>query len=309
MDITVILATYKPLALKSTLESLAACTLPLNFSRTIIVENGTPEPTLKDELLPFQSKLNITSMHCKEGNKSNALNYAIDSIQKNQLLFLTDDDVLFDSEVLVHYSNAAAGLSGGYVFGGKIVPDSQAPPPAELEPFVPASMKGYPIKNRRFDVTKTMFIGPNWAVFSDDVKRLGGFDPRFGPGSKLKSTGQESQMMRAMRKADFQFVFVENAVVKHHVKPNNYTVEFLKDRRIRAGVEAGQKHRLESSSFLKWVPPWKIVGKAILNPLLIPFAFLMGSKETFYKALFEQRFAFGFMKGWLCFQHRDNDLQ
>jgi len=308
VDITVILATHKPVDLKSTLESLAACTLPLNFSQTIIVENGTPEPTLKNELAAFESKLNITFMHCQEGNKSNALNYAIESIEENQLLFLTDDDVLFEKEILVHYSNAAAGLSGGHVFGGKIVPDSQAPPPAELEPFIPASMKGYPIKNRPFDVTKTMFIGPNWAVFSDDVKRLGGFDPRFGPGSKLKSTGQESQMMRAMRKADFQFVFLEDAVVKHHVEPHNYTFKFLTDRRVRSGVEAGQKHCLESSGFLGSAPPWQIIGKAILNPVLIPFKYLLGSKKTHYKALFELRFALGFMKGWLYFKRRDSDL-
>ena len=299
MKLTIILPTCRPLHLSATLDSLAKCELPENFDRLIIIENGAPEPTLENVIQNASPHLNISYMHCQEGNKSNALNYVINTLEKNQLLFLTDDDVQFENNILVQYAEAAVGHESGVVFGGKIVPDCDAPPPPELEPYIPASMKGYPRNLAKVDLTKTLFIGPNWAVFSDDVKKLGGFDPRFGPGSKSRSTGQESQMMLTMRNAGFEFVFLEEAIVKHKVEPYNYSVEFLQDRQFRSGIEMGQRHRLESSNFLSKLPPWKIVAKAVLYTALSPLAGVLFSKKSYYKVLFGHHFARGFFKGWL----------
>lgn len=306
MNFTVLLATCRPTDLASTLESLSKCTLPKNFSGTIVIENGTREPTLREVVDAASPKLKMSYMHCPEGNKSNALNVAIDSLKENQLLFLTDDDVQFGKDILVHYAEAAVDHETGVVFGGKIVPDRDAPPPTELLPYIPASMKGYPVGGVPLDLTKAFFVGPNWAVFSDDVKKLGGFNPAFGPGSKLRSTGQETQMMRVMRNAGFEFVFLEDAIVKHKIEAHNYSVEFVQDRQFRAGVETGQRLRYDRSSFLGKLPPWKILVKAVLYPLLLPLVGLISSKEFYYKLLFGYHFVRGFLKAWFSKPADDN---
>ena len=299
MKLTIILPTCRPLHLSVTLDSLAKCEFPRNFDRLIIVENGTAEPKLENVIENASPHLNILYLHCQEGNKSNALNLAINSLKENHLLFLTDDDVQFQKDILVQYAKAADGHETGVVFGGTIVPDYDSLPPPELVPFIPSSMRGYSPDPSKLDLTKTLFIGPNWAVFSDDVKKLGGFDPRFGPGSKSRATGQESQMMLTMRNAGFEFVFLKDAVVKHKIEAHNYTVEFLRDRKFRSGIEAGQRHRIDSSGFSSKIPPWKVIAKAVLYTLLLPFAGVIFSRESYYKVLFGQRFARGFFKGWL----------
>ena len=299
VGLNVVLATCRARNLESTLESLAGCTLPANFLQTIIVENGTAEPSLQEVLSPFNTKLKISYRHCLEANKSGALNYVVQSLEKNTLLFLTDDDVKYDKDILIKYSQAAEGLETGYVFGGRVVPDCDSPAPPELLPYVTASMKGYPVAGKKFDPIRTPFIGSNWAVFSDDVKKFGGFDIRFGPGSKLRSTGQETQMMRRMFRAGYKPIFLESATVRHKVEPEHYTVKFVADRQFRNGVLGGLQCRLSQKRRL---PPPKIIAVAIictLATLVSPVASRLAPKAAFYKLIFTSHFARGYLRGWL----------
>jgi len=102
-----------------------------------------------------------------------------------------------------------------------------------------------------------------------------------------------------MRDAGFEFVFIRDAVVNHKIEPHNYSLKFLKDRQFRAGIEMGQLHRLKKqTSLLSKLPPWKIVIKAILHPLLLPVTSTICSKQIYYKFLFGYHRARGFFKGW-----------
>ena len=101
MKLTIILPTCRPLHLSATLDSLAKCELPENFDRLIIIENGTPEPTLENVIQNASPHLNISYMHCLEGNQSNALNYVMNKLEINQLHFLTDDHVQFENSIPV----------------------------------------------------------------------------------------------------------------------------------------------------------------------------------------------------------------
>lgn len=298
MKLTVILPTCRPLHLSATLDSLAKCELPDNFERLIIIENGTPEPTLENVIENASPHLNISYMHCQEGNKSNALNYAINTLEENQLLFLTDDDVQFEKDLLVQYTRAAEGKNSGFVFGGPIIPDAPFPPAPEIEPYIPRSMTGYPRQPSKVDLNTTFFIGSNWAVFSDDVKQLGGFDLRFGPGSKLGATGQETSMMRTMRAAGFTFVLIEGANVYHKIDSEQYSVEFIRKRKFRHGVGAGLQCRIASETSSSYLPPAKIVMKFIICNLARPAAWLLASKKLYYRILFQSQFANGFLYTW-----------
>ena len=298
MKLTIVLPTCRPLHLSATLDSLAKCELPENFDRLIIIENGTPEPTLENVVENASPHLNISYMHCQEGNKSNALNYVINTLEENQLLFLTDDDVQFDKDILVEYMRVAQDKDSGFVFGGPIIPDAPYPPEPEIKPFIPRSMTGYPSQPSKVDMNTTFFIGSNWAVFSDDVKRLGGFDPRFGPGSKLGATGQETSMMRTMRAAGFSFVLIEDANVYHKIEPEQYSVEFIRKRKFRHGVGAGLQCRIANRTMNKYFPPAKIVVKFIVCNLARPAAWLLAPKKLYYRILFQSHFVNGFLYTW-----------
>ena len=297
MKLTIILPTCRPLHLSATLDSLAKCKLPENYDRLIIIENGTPKPTLENVIDNASPRLNISYMHCQEGNKSNALNYVINTLIENQLLFLTDDDVLFDKDLLIHYAAIAKDKESGFVFGGRITPDAPSPPDPEIEPYIPRSMTGYP-RHSSLDLEKTFFIGNNWAVFSDDVKRLGGFDPRFGPGSPWRATGQETSMMRTMRTAGFTFMFVEHASVYHKIDPEQYSVEFVKKRQFRHGVGAGLQHRIANTKSYNFIPPIKIIIKSTIFNLARPVAWLLAPKKIYYRVLFRSYFLNGFLNAW-----------
>ena len=236
-------------------------------------------------------------MHCPEANKSNALNLAINSLKENQLLFLTDDDVRFDDDVLEQYTKAAEGYVSGKVYGGTVKPDMPIPPPPELLPYIPTSMKGFPGPKSPMGPEEVFFIGSNWAVFSDDVKRLGGFDPLFGPGSKLRSTGQETQMMRKMRAAGFKFQFVDSAVVSHKVEPQHFTDEFVVDRRYRNGIEFGLRKKLGNEK-LSTIDLIKLHTKAKLIPPLLPLFKLVCSRPFYLSLLIRIQLARGALKGW-----------
>ena len=295
MNLTVILATCRPTDLANTLDSLANCKLPSNFCQTIVIENGTPKPSLDDVIQNASADLKINYMHCPVGNKSYALNVAIQSLDENHLLFLTDDDVQFDPDIFTHYCDAAKNHQSGLVIGGTIVPDSDSPPEPEMLPFLARSMTGYP----RFDqdLARPFFIGSNWAVFSDDVKRLGGFDPRFGPGSLFRSSGQESQMMRTMRDVGFEFIFLKPAVVYHKIEPHHYSVKFNKDRRYRNGIESAIAYRLNPAIKTKRFPR-RIIADLFFCTAIYPFAAIFASKTFSYKMLFNSRYAIGFLRAW-----------
>jgi len=297
MKLTIILPTCRPLHLSATLDSLAKCKLPENYDRLIIIENGTPKPTLENVIDNASPRLNISYMHCQEGNKSNALNYVINTLEENQFLYLTDDDVQFDEDLLIHYAAVAKDKESGFVFGGRITPDASSPPEPEIEPFIPRSMTGYP-RHASVDLEQTFFIGSNWAVFSDDVKRLGGFDTRFGPGSPWRATGQETSMMRTMRAAGFTFLFIENASVYHKIEPEQYSAEFVKKRQFRHGVGAGLHHRISNGSPYNFTPPLKIIMKSAICNLARPATRLLAPKKIYYRVLFRSHFLNGFLSTW-----------
>ena len=66
-------------------------------------------------------------------------------------------------------------------------------------------------------ITSSIFLGLNWAAFASDLKEVGGFDPRFGPGSATGSTGQETAMQRRFLAAGLHGRDVPHAEVWHWI--------------------------------------------------------------------------------------------
>lgn len=283
-----------------TLASLAVCNLPSNFWKTIVVENGPDAPAqgIVASAASEHPQLNIEYLHTVIANKSNALNEAISTLTQNCLLFLTDDDIRFDPNILEVYASASTDIETGMVWGGTVELETQGVLPQHLRGVMPTSMTGITERNR----PRSFFLGANYGCFSEDIKRLGGFDIRFGPGSELQATGNESTMMRTMRDAGFEFRFLPEAIVWHLVDYTKITDAVIVTRRYRGGVERGIRLYLQYAGMQISNKKRLIPAKIKLSKLLGPVNSLWGKvgwpASSKAKALSQAAYHQGMVKGW-----------
>ena len=237
--IVVIASTGKPVLL-STLNSLDQCIKPPEYRGTIVVENG-PKNGVSEIIASAPLSLHVKYLYVPEANKAIAQNAAIADIADDTIVFFTDDDISFDQNILVNYVNAVQSCQSNtkVVFGGPVRISCSHSPPKWLRELAPPSMKGWEPKVDEVQPDRVRFLGANWAAYPEDIRKVGGFDPRFGPGSLLNATGEEMVIQNRLKRNGVQFVYVPNAVVWHHVKLERYSAKFLISRAYRMGVELG----------------------------------------------------------------------
>jgi glycosyltransferase involved in cell wall biosynthesis len=237
-SLTILIPTHgRPTLLKRTLESLKACTLPNTYHELVVIENGSRDGAQK-LVADLPERLNARYMHRERGNKSYALNEALETIEDGLVVFF-DDDVRVHPDTLVAYANAAMDYNGGVFFGGPVEVDFEKKPQDWLVPYLPYSAKGYDLIESRMGEE---YLGFNWAAFTSDVKRLGGFDLRFGPGSVTGATGQESNMQKRMLRTGMNGVDVQRARVWHHVPKQRSNQKWVLSRHFREGVHNGMNN-------------------------------------------------------------------
>jgi glycosyltransferase involved in cell wall biosynthesis len=186
--------------------------------------------------------LNARYMHRERGNKSYALNEAMDTITDGLVVFF-DDDVDVHPNTLVAYAKAVEEQGRGHFFGGTVHVDREQDPPDWVEPSLPDSARGYVASGSR---EGKYYLGFNWAAYSSDIKRLGGFDARFGPGAPTGATGQETEMQERMRAAGITPSDVPEAIVTHCVPKERCRARWALRRRFRAGISS--YHRKEDGA-------------------------------------------------------------
>jgi len=229
--ISIIIPTNERLdLLQRTLNSFASCELPDSYNKMIVVENGSSVGAEKI-VSGLPAKLNAEYLHVEWGNKSNALNKALSKV-KNDLIVFTDDDVFVHPKTLVAYEAASKEYKQHAFFGGPVMVDREEEPPDWLEQLLPYSARGYDLQNTRM---QSGYLGLNWAAFAHDIKELGGFDSRFGPGSETGAIGQESEMQERMRSAGFNETDVPGAVVSHYVPKSRCNAIWLQKRCFQYG--------------------------------------------------------------------------
>ena len=182
------------------------------------------------------------------------------------------------------------------VFGGRLEVKGNFKPADYLAARLPCSMVGFPRPGTKFNPSNDLFLGANWAAYSDDIKSIGGFDTRFGPGSRYNATGQESEAMKKLRSAGAEFVLVDSAVVWHAVEPERYCDEFVASRMYRSGVQAGLHAQINTSRVT-----WKALTLYYLKRIAFPIsarAFRMVRADGLAAKLqFSASYAHGFING------------
>lgn len=238
MKTTVLIPTHgRPTLLEKALASIVACNLPESYHELVVIENGSRAGAQKVvESLP--NRLRARYMHDSWGNKSNALNKAIETIDSGLVVFF-DDDVEVHPDTLVAYSKTAQEYGPGYFYGGSVRVDRESRFPDGFADKFPASTKGYNASDR-VGRDGMVFLGFNWAAYKEDLDPMSGFDPLLGPGSPIgTSVGDESDLQQRLMKEDIHPVAVSRAIVTHHVPAEHTTLRWLLQRKYHVGVFVG----------------------------------------------------------------------
>ncbi|MCC6491847.1 MAG: glycosyltransferase [Pirellulales bacterium] len=222
--------------LRRTLASLAQCSLPPGYARTIVVENGGRFGA--DAVVAAAAPaLRAQYVYVEQGNKSAALNATL-ATAKDELLVFLDDDVRLSPGLLEAYESAAREYPGMF-YGGPTGVDYESPPDELIAQRLPSSARGWQYDGVDGVVATPVMLGFNWAAHAEHLKVAGGFDASRGPGAPSGATGQESQMQRALIKRGILGKYVPDANVWHFVPKDRCSVAWLLERRYRTGVEHG----------------------------------------------------------------------
>jgi GT2 family glycosyltransferase len=235
-----IAAAEKPTLLKRTLDSLAAAQKPASYRGTLVVENG-PRCGIEAVVRGFLSEHHFQHLYVAEANKSHALNCGLTQMG-DALVFMTDDDVRLDRQVLAAYDRAAEEKQGRAFYGGPVRIDAEhGLPPEWMRRFYPQTIAEpwslpYDALKRVRDKT---FMGTNWAAFAGDLLAAGGFDTRLGPGPATVAAGQETEAQRRLIASGAHAVYVPDAIAWHYLHPEFLTAEWVLRRAYRHALEWG----------------------------------------------------------------------
>lgn len=157
-------------------------------------------------------------------------------------MVFTDDDVRFDRNILVAYSEAASNHARGCFFGGPVEVDYEAEPPQWLKSYLPGSARGWSYAPEDCNGKPPLFLGANWAAFKTDLEAVGFFAESMGPGATTKAVGQETEIQFKLRKAGIRPVYVPDAKVWHYVPAERCSLEWTLNREYRNSVSYGMLH-------------------------------------------------------------------
>ena len=193
--------------------------------RIVAVDNRSNDGSL-ELLRSAAAELPITVFECKDPGKNKSLNFALDRIaatlDDDDLVIITDDDVLPDSDWLMQMTSAAAANPHANVFGGTIRPVWPAVVPNWLPQLRDSFVVLFATTSAKTGAcTSHDIFGPNMAVRGKLFKNGLRFNPSIGPdGSKNFGMGSESELLRRLEREGQQLFFCEAAAVGHQIKPS-----------------------------------------------------------------------------------------
>lgn len=283
--------------LDQTLATIERSIKPDTYKSTIVIENGQKFDA-EAITQKYKRTLNTRYLFFQRGNKSAALNFGITQIcNPEDFIFFTDDDALLEEQTLVSYERKRAELGRHYFFGGETEVLYEKHPPSWLIPILPPSARGWtPSKSNNDYMLRPRFLGFNWAAYAGDIQELGMFNENLGPGTKPKRTGQEWNMQERMLHAGYKAVFVENALVTHHVPKEKSSFHWFLKRRFQDGFGRGLSFVEEHG---KKRFPTELIKFLLKALVLLPFKLLSFSKRNIAKGIGDTQAGLGRMKGYL----------
>lgn len=201
----------------------------------VVIDNNSQDET-GQLLQQARARLPLISLFVPEQGQNRARNRAL-SMLRGDLVVFTDDDVLPDPGCLRAYLNAARRWPDEAIFGARIDPEF---PPGTPEWMADADFSFSSTAFARYrpgiseGPVKRHPYGPSFAVRRSVV---GGqrFNEQLGPQSGAYAMGGEGEFLRRLAGDNYQFIYVPDARVRHIVRPDQITPEWLFARAYNKG--------------------------------------------------------------------------
>jgi glycosyltransferase involved in cell wall biosynthesis len=214
--------------LRSTLQSLAAMSVPDDIDwEIVIVNNGCRDHT--DEVIAsFAEKLPVRRAFEPQRGISDARNRAVDSVYGEYIVW-TDDDVLVEPGWLAAYVEAFRRWPEAAVFGGRIIPHFELP---AVEWFIeskdillgPLGFRDFGGEALPLSVEKAVLpYGANFAVRTAAQRKFR-FDPEFGLRPGRRRLHEESSVIRRILESGATGYWVPKSGVQHRIPHDHQTI-------------------------------------------------------------------------------------
>jgi GT2 family glycosyltransferase len=238
MKTAIVIPTFsRPQMVERVLASLSRCIFPADV-KVHVVENG---PQMGVERLCYANSIGgrVCYLYSEIAGKTRAINLVIRGSNADFFIFF-DDDITVIPGIIETYVEAAWQYGTGHFFGGPIVAVAEASCPSHLVPYLPRSARGWSLADRETEIEPSKFsyfLGANWAVFRSDLAKSGLFSEGIGPSpAKHAPTGGETELQRRLIRASVRAIYLPDAVIRHYVSSECYTMKWVWDRHFRHGI-------------------------------------------------------------------------
>ncbi|WP_229257963.1 glycosyltransferase [Duganella margarita] len=261
--LTVLMASRNGAAtLPKVLDAYCRLQVPDGGWRLLIVDNGSSDGT-GALLASYAGRLPLRCLQEPVAGKNRALNRALEAAlatpePDDALYIFTDDDATPEPDWLLQWQACAQAYPADSVFGGAILPDWAAPPPAWLLPLIPTGLT-YGLTSPALPdgpVFPGLVWGANMAVRRAPFAAGHRFEVGVGPNGADYAMGSETELTRRLAMAGYRASFYHGARVAHHIRRHQVEIDYILQKAWRFG--RGQFRQQQRGRFaeLARVPRW-----------------------------------------------------
>lgn len=203
--------------------------------KLVVVDNDSKDGT-GALVESWRDRLPLVSLTESAPGKNAALNTGLAHLEGDLAVF-TDDDVFPHPDWLVQLRAAADANTGHTIFGGRVLPRWEVPPPQWVVRWVPpgpvftltdTSLRGGPTG------AHTVF-GPNMAIRAEVFASGARFATSIGPQGRDYAMGSETELVRRLLRRGHEAWHVPEAVVEHFIRKTQMTQQWVLGRAARFG--------------------------------------------------------------------------
>jgi glucosyl-dolichyl phosphate glucuronosyltransferase len=267
------------------LHALRAVQPPPGGWKLVVVDNGSRDAT---GAARHAAALPLLVLSEPAAGKNRALNRAIPHLA-GDLTVLTDDDIIPEPDWLVRLGEAAAAQPAASVFAGTVTPLW----PGVLPAFLSERAVNYSILYAQNEqptgpCKPTMVFGPNMAVRTRVFRDGFTFSEDVGPNNAQRAyiMGGETDFAAKLHAAGHRAWFVAESRVRHMVRPDQLTEEWILRRYFLYGLHAARDGEVRRGEALPRRLVWS-AGAAVARLLPpSPLRLRALSRDRFYAGVF-----------------------
>lgn len=294
--LTVLFSTRNGAAiLSAVLTSYTELQSPTGGWKLVVADNGSVDRS-RTIIDSFRGRLPLHCFSEPQPGKNAALNTGLRYVE-GDLVVLTDDDVFPRSDWLSQLRSAADAQRNYSVFGGRILPRWEVPPPQWLLTRVPAGPT-FTLTDESLTEGPTgahNVFGPNMAVRTSVFEGGARFSTSIGPRGREYAMGSETEFVRRLLRQGYQAWHVRDAVVEHFIRKTQMSQRWILERAARFG--RGQ-YRLSLVGQPPQIRTWRGVPRYLYRQLADQVALVLKAACGFDReGLFRARWNLNYIRG------------